>query len=102
MFLDSLCTNLEEPNTHANLVDMALPGMLPVLNEHCLNQAIKCSIALEGNILPKIKFDRKHYSYADLPQGYQITQKHYPIMERGKLDFFDYKDQENHILIQRI
>ena len=81
---------------------MALPGMLPVLNEHCLNQAIKASLALEGRILPKIKFDRKHYAYADLPQGYQITQKHYPIMEEGRLSFFDYKDQENHIDIQRI
>jgi aspartyl-tRNA(Asn)/glutamyl-tRNA(Gln) amidotransferase subunit B len=55
------------------MVDLALPGMLPVLNEECLNIAILCSIALHGTIASKIKFDRKHYFYADLPQGYQIT-----------------------------
>ena len=61
IFLASLCTNLDEPNQNANLVDLALPGMLPVLNENCLNQAIKASIALNGRILPRIRFDRKHY-----------------------------------------
>jgi len=59
---------------------MAIPGMLPILNEDCLDQAIKCSLALEGQIPSFIKFDRKHYIYPDLPQGYQITQKHNPIM----------------------
>ena len=52
---------------------MAMPGMLPVLNAECLNIAIKASLALNGKIAEKIKFDRKHYFYADLPQGYQIT-----------------------------
>jgi len=73
MFSTSLNTSSQEPNTHANFVDLGLPGMLPVLNEECLNQAIKASLALGGRILPKIKFDRKHYVYADLPQAYQIT-----------------------------
>ncbi len=76
--------------------------MLPVLNEECLDLAIKASLALGGRILPQIKFDRKHYVYADLPQAYQITQKHYPIMLDGRLFFYDYKENENHILIQRI
>ena len=76
--------------------------MLPVLNEECLNQAIKASLALGGRILPKIKFDRKHYVYADLPQAYQITQKHNPIMLDGRLFFYDFKENENHILIERI
>lgn len=76
--------------------------MLPVLNEECLNQAVKASLALGGRILPKIKFDRKHYVYADLPQAYQITQKHNPIMMDGRLFFYDYKENENHILIERI
>lgn len=98
----SLNTTSEEPNTHANFVDMALPGMLPVLNEECLDLAIKASLALGGRILPKIKFDRKHYVYADLPQAYQITQKHYPIMLDGRLFFYDYRENENHILIERI
>ena len=53
-----------------NYVDLALPGMLPVLNEECLDLAIKASLALRGNINPRIKFDRKHYFYSDLPQGY--------------------------------
>ena len=57
-------------NTKVSLVDLALPGMLPVLNEECLNLAIKASLALEGNINRLIKFDRKHYYYSDLPQGY--------------------------------
>ena len=66
----SLNTSSEEPNTHANFVDLGLPGMLPVLNEECLDLAIKASLALGGRILPQIKFDRKHYVYADLPQAY--------------------------------
>lgn len=60
-------TQLAEANMHANMVDMAFPGMLPVLNEECLDIAIHCSLALNGEIAKKIKFDRKHYFYADLP-----------------------------------
>ena len=52
MFSTALCESNAEPNTRANFVDMALPGMLPVLNEHCLNQAVKASLALGGRILP--------------------------------------------------
>ena len=63
----ALCTSLSAPNTEANFVDMGLPGMLPVLNEECLDIAIKASLGLGGRILPVIKFDRKHYIYADLP-----------------------------------
>lgn len=80
---------MSEANTHANAIDLALPGMLPVLNAQCLNIAIKASLALEGDIPDRIKFDRKHYYYADLPQGYQITQKDHPIMQNGTLRFFD-------------
>ena len=60
-------TNLEEPNTNVSFLDLAIPGMLPVLNEDCLDQAIRCSLALKGRIPPFIKFDRKHYVYPDLP-----------------------------------
>lgn len=63
----SLNTASAEPNTHANFVDLALPGMLPVLNEECLDLGIKSSLALGGRILPQIKFDRKHFVYADMP-----------------------------------
>jgi aspartyl-tRNA(Asn)/glutamyl-tRNA(Gln) amidotransferase subunit B len=76
--------------------------MLPVLNEECLDLAVKASLALEGNINPRIKFSRKHYYYSDLPQGYQITQKKDPIMERGKLWFFDRFNRERSLTIQRI
>merc|ERR1719361_879889 len=102
MFSTSLNTSSEEPNTHANFVDLGLPGMLPVLNENCLDLAIKASLALGGRILPQIKFDRKHYTFCDLPQAYQITQKHYPIMLDGRLFYYDYKDNENYILIDRM
>lgn len=70
IILDSLCSQLEQANTRANFVDLALPGMLPVLNEECLNLAVKASLALKGDINRRIKFDRKHYYYSDLPQGY--------------------------------
>ena len=76
--------------------------MLPVLNEDCLDKAIKCGLALAGRIPHYIKFDRKHYNYPDLPQGYQITQKHNPIMTDGRLFYYDHKDLENHILIDRV
>ena len=102
MFSTAVCDPDAAPNTSANFTDMGMPGMLPVLNEHCLNQAIKASLALGGRILPQIKFDRKHYTYCDLPQAYQITQKHYPIMLDGRLFYYDYKDQENYVLIERV
>jgi aspartyl-tRNA(Asn)/glutamyl-tRNA(Gln) amidotransferase subunit B len=51
-------------------VDLGLPGMIPVLNEECLNLSIKAALALKGRINPRIKFDRKHYFYSDLPNGY--------------------------------
>lgn len=98
----ALCSYDAEPNTMANFVDLGLPGMLPVLNEECLDLAIKASLGLGGRILPLIKFDRKHYVYADLPQAYQITQKHNPIMKDGRLFFFDYRDNESHILVDRV
>ena len=102
LFSSSLGSQLEQANTHCNLVDLALPGMLPVLNEECLNLAVKASLALKGHINSRIKFDRKHYYYSDLPQGYQITQKEHPIMERGQLYFFDRFNQERSLSIQRI
>lgn len=67
IILAALCTNLQEPNTNVSFVDLGIPGMLPVLNEDCLDKAIRCSLALGGSIPPFIKFDRKHYIYPDLP-----------------------------------
>ena len=61
----SLCSQLAPPNTHANFIDIALPGMVPVLNEECLNLAIMAALAFHGRVNPRIKFDRKHYFYSD-------------------------------------
>ena len=72
-----------EPNTQVSLVDAAFPGMLPVINEFCIKQAIKTGIGLKAQINKKSVFDRKNYFYADLPQGYQISQYKYPIVGEG-------------------
>lgn len=74
------------PNTHVSLVDAAMPGMLPVLNEHCIEQAVKTGLALNARINKLSVFDRKNYFYADLPQGYQISQFHKPIVQNGWLE----------------
>ncbi len=72
-----------EPNTQVSLVDAAFPGMLPVINEFCIKQAIKTGIGLNAKINNKSIFDRKNYFYADLPQGYQISQYKDPIVGEG-------------------
>ena len=69
-----------EPNTQVSLVDAAFPGMLPVINEFCIKQAIKTGIGLKAKINKRSVFDRKNYFYADLPQGYQISQYKDPIV----------------------
>src|SRR3569832_560341 len=63
-----------EPNTHVSLVDAAMPGMLPVINEECVRQAIRTGLGLNVLINLRSVFDRKNYFYPDLPQGYQISQ----------------------------
>jgi len=72
-----------DPNTQVSLVDAAFPGMLPVINEHCIKQAIKTGIGLKAKINYRSVFDRKNYFYADLPQGYQISQYKHPIVGEG-------------------
>jgi len=72
-----------EPNTQVSLVDAAFPGMLPVINEYCIKQAVKTGIGLKAKINKKSIFDRKNYFYADLPQGYQISQYKHPIVGEG-------------------
>ena len=72
-----------EPNTQVSLVDAAFPGMLPTINQFCVKQAIKTGIGLKAKINNKSIFDRKNYFYADLPQGYQISQYKYPIVGEG-------------------
>lgn len=72
-----------EPNSHVSLVDAAMPGMLPVINEECVKQAIRTGLGLKAAINNKSVFDRKNYFYPDLPQGYQISQYKSPIVGEG-------------------
>ncbi|WP_455481196.1 Asp-tRNA(Asn)/Glu-tRNA(Gln) amidotransferase subunit GatB [Bartonella sp. B12(2025)] len=74
-----------EPNNHVSLIDAAMPGMLPVINQECVRQAILTGLGLKANINLKSVFDRKNYFYPDLPQGYQISQFRYPIVGEGKV-----------------
>ena len=74
-----------EPNTQVSLVDAAFPGMLPVINEFCIKQAVKTGIGLNAKINKKSIFDRKNYFYPDLPQGYQISQYKNPIVGEGSI-----------------
>ncbi|MDZ5448820.1 Asp-tRNA(Asn)/Glu-tRNA(Gln) amidotransferase subunit GatB [Labrys sp. ZIDIC5] len=72
-----------EPNSHVSLVDAAMPGMLPVINEECVRQAIRTGLGLRAQVNLKSVFDRKNYFYPDLPQGYQISQYKQPIIGEG-------------------
>jgi len=69
-----------EPNSHVSLVDAAMPGMLPVINEECIKQAVRTGLGLNARINLKSVFDRKNYFYPDLPQGYQISQYKSPLV----------------------
>src|SRR5581483_8625506 len=69
-----------EPNSHVSLVDAAMPGMLPVINKFCVEQAVKTGLGLKADINFKSTFDRKNYFYPDLPQGYQISQYKSPVV----------------------
>ena len=90
-----------EPNTQVSLVDAAFPGMLPVINEYCVKQAIKTGIGLKAKINKRSVFDRKNYFYADLPQGYQISQYKYPIVGEGKV-ILDMPNGQKEIGIERL
>ena len=90
-----------EPNTQVSLVDAAFPGMLPVINEFCVKQAIKTGIGLNAKINKRSVFDRKNYFYADLPQGYQISQFKDPIVGEGKV-ILDLPEGQKEIGIERL
>src|SRR5216684_2205392 len=74
-----------EPNSHVSLVDAAMPGMLPVINEECIKQAVRTGLGLKARINLKSVFDRKNYFYPDLPQGYQISQYKSPVVGEGEV-----------------
>ncbi|WP_269713602.1 Asp-tRNA(Asn)/Glu-tRNA(Gln) amidotransferase subunit GatB [Caulobacter sp. NIBR2454] len=73
------------PNEQVSLVDAAMPGMLPVLNKYCVEQAVRTGLGLKAQINLKSRFDRKNYFYPDLPQGYQISQFQHPIVGEGEV-----------------
>ena len=85
-----------EPNTQVSLIDAAMPGMLPVPNAECIRQAVRTGMALEAKINAWSRFDRKNYFYADLPQGYQISQLYHPIVGEGVIEILlDEKDESS-------
>jgi aspartyl-tRNA(Asn)/glutamyl-tRNA(Gln) amidotransferase subunit B len=94
-----------EPNTQVSLVDAAMPGMLPVPNRECIRQAVRTGMALDAKINKWSRFDRKNYFYADLPQGYQISQLYHPLIGEGELEILlDENDESSakRIGIERI
>jgi len=94
-----------EPNAQVSLVDAAMPGMLPVPNRECIRQAVRTGMAIDAAINKWSRFDRKNYFYADLPQGYQISQLYHPLVGEGHLEIaVDEKNPEagKRIGIERI
>ena len=90
-----------EPNAQVSLVDAAMPGMLPVLNGECVKQAVRTGLAINAGINRWSRFDRKNYFYADLPQGYQISQLYHPIVGQGSL-MVETEEGEKVIGVERI
>src|SRR5690348_2434816 len=90
------------PNSHVSLVDAAMPGMLPVINEECVRQAVRTGLGLKAKVNLRSVFDRKNYFYPDLPQGYQISQYKSPIVGEGEVTV-DLPDGESVIVgIERL
>jgi aspartyl-tRNA(Asn)/glutamyl-tRNA(Gln) amidotransferase subunit B len=85
------------PNHHVSLVDAAMPGMLPVINAECVKQAVITGLGLNAKINKFSVFDRKNYFYADLPQGYQISQFKHPIVGEGEVQI-ELADGSSHII----
>src|ERR1051325_335140 len=85
-----------EPNCEVSLIDAAFPGMLPVPNQECIRQAVRTGMALDAKINKWSRFDRKNYFYADLPQGYQISQLYHPLVGEGEGEILpDEKDESS-------
>ncbi|PVB60745.1 Asp-tRNA(Asn)/Glu-tRNA(Gln) amidotransferase subunit GatB [Labrenzia sp. 011] len=91
----------KDPNGNVSFVDAAMPGMLPVINEECVRQAIRTGLGLKAEINLKSVFDRKNYFYPDLPQGYQISQFKQPIVGEGKV-LLDMPDEQVEIGVERL
>ena len=90
------------PNSQVSFVDAAMPGMLPVLNGECVRQAVRTGLALGATINRWSRFDRKNYFYADLPQGYQISQFQHPVVGEGRIEIELEDGRRKHVGIERI
>ena len=90
------------PNSHVSFFDSGFPGQLPVLNKYCVEQAIKTGLGLNATINARSLFDRKHYFYADLPSGYQITQQFAPLVSNGWVEILDDDGNPKKIRINRL
>ena len=91
-----------DPNAHVSLVDAAMPGMLPVINKFCVEQAIRTGLGLNAQINKWSRFDRKNYFYPDLPQGYQISQYKDPIVGEGEIEVEPDGEEPVTIRIERL
>jgi aspartyl-tRNA(Asn)/glutamyl-tRNA(Gln) amidotransferase subunit B len=91
-----------EPNSQVSLVDAAFPGMLPVINKRCVEQAVRTGLGLKAEINLKSVFDRKNYFYADLPAGYQISQYTQPIVGKGTITLDMPEGMKRHVGITRL
>ncbi|WP_122049497.1 Asp-tRNA(Asn)/Glu-tRNA(Gln) amidotransferase subunit GatB [Asaia bogorensis] len=91
-----------EPNTQVSLIDAGFPGMLPVINQECVAQAVRTGLGLNAQIHLMSRFDRKNYFYADLPQGYQISQFAHPIVGEGKVEIELADGSVRHIGVTRL
>ena len=92
----------KEPNANVSLVDAAMPGMLPVINEECVAQAVRTGLGLKAKINLRSVFDRKNYFYPDLPQGYQISQYKSPIVGEGTVTVDVSADEQIDVGIERL
>ena len=102
LFSGAATTFGAEPNSQVSLVDAAFPGMLPVINKRCVEQAVRTGLGLKAEINLKSVFDRKNYFYADLPAGYQISQYTQPIVGKGTITLDMPDGSKRHVGITRL
>jgi aspartyl-tRNA(Asn)/glutamyl-tRNA(Gln) amidotransferase subunit B len=102
LFSGASTTFGSEPNANVSFVDAAMPGMLPVINEFCVAQAVRTGLGLRAQINLTSAFDRKNYFYPDLPQGYQISQLYHPIVGEGEVIVDMAPGVARHVRIERI
>jgi aspartyl-tRNA(Asn)/glutamyl-tRNA(Gln) amidotransferase subunit B len=100
LFSGAATTFGAEPNTQVSLVDAAMPGMLPVPNRECIRQAVRTGMALDAKVNRWSRFDRKNYFYADLPQGYQISQLYHPLVGEGEVEILT--DEKDETTVKRV